>query len=79
MKTLAVDLPDDLAHELSAQAEARGTTESAILRQVVGDYIARTPPPREGSFLELAGDLIGCVEGPGDLSFNKKHLDDYGR
>ena len=79
MKTLSVDLPDDLAHELSAQAEAHGTTESEILSEAVGDYIARMPPPRKGSFLELAGDLVGCLEGPGDLSCNKKHLDNYGR
>jgi hypothetical protein len=28
----------------------------------------------EQSFLEAAGDLIGCLEGPGDLSTNPKYL-----
>ncbi len=27
------------------------------------------------SALEAAGDLVGCVEGPGDLSTNKKYLE----
>jgi len=35
--------------------------------------------PRPGSALELAGDLVGCVEGPGDLSTNPKYMEDYGR
>ena len=35
--------------------------------------------PTPGSALELAGDLVGCVEGPGDLTTNPKYMEDYGR
>jgi hypothetical protein len=28
---------------------------------------------------ELAGDLVGCVEGPGDLSTNPKYMEGFGR
>jgi hypothetical protein len=31
------------------------------------------------SFLSLAGDLAGCVEGPADLSSNPEHLHGFGR
>jgi hypothetical protein len=31
------------------------------------------------SFLEVAGDLIGCLDGPGDLSTNPKYFESFGR
>ena len=31
------------------------------------------------SALEAAGDLVGCVEGPEDLSINKKYLEGFGQ
>ena len=34
---------------------------------------------RNVSASELAGDLIGSVEGPEDLSTNKKHMRGYGK
>jgi hypothetical protein len=34
---------------------------------------------RQGSCLALAEDLVGCVEGPGDLSHHKRHMRGYGR
>lgn len=44
------------------------------------------PPPygeaeeaEKPSFLALAGDLAGCVEGPADLSSNPEHLHGFGR
>jgi hypothetical protein len=33
----------------------------------------------QGSCLELAKDLAGIVQGPADLSFNKKHMRCYGQ
>jgi hypothetical protein len=35
--------------------------------------------PAAPSFLSLAGDLAGCVEGPADLSSNPEHLRGFGR
>lgn len=32
----------------------------------------------EQSFLEAAGDLIGCLDGPGDLSMNPKYFEGFG-
>jgi predicted transcriptional regulator len=79
MKILSVKLPDDLARELTAQARSQGTTKSEILREALAAFLAKTAQPEEGSFLKRAGDLVGRLEGPGDLSYNKKHLADYGR
>jgi hypothetical protein len=79
MKTISLKLPDDLDRELSTRAEREGTTKSALVREAIEGYLSRDSGGPRGSFLELAGDLIGCVEGPGDLSYNKEHLKDYGR
>ncbi len=35
--------------------------------------------PTPGSALELAGDVVGSVEGPGDLSYNPKYMEGFGR
>jgi Arc/MetJ-type ribon-helix-helix transcriptional regulator len=79
MKILSLKLPDDLAQELSAQARSRGTTKSEVLRQALVDFLAKAPQPDKDSLLDRAGDLVGRLEGPEDLSYNKKYLDDYGR
>jgi hypothetical protein len=68
-----------LAQELSAQARSRGTTKSEVLREALAGFLAGAPRPEEGSFLDRAGDLVGRLQGPEDLSYNRKHLDDYGR
>lgn len=79
MKTISLKLPDDLDKELTSRAEHGRTTKSALIREAIEGYLAQAPSPRKGSFLELAGDLIGGLEGPGDLSYNKEYLKDYGR
>ncbi len=79
MKILSLKLPDNLAEELTVQARSRGTTKSEILREALVDFLAKAPQSDKGSFLDLAGDLVGRLEGPGDLSYNKKYLDNYGR
>ena len=79
MKILSLKLPDNLAEELTVQARSRGTTKSEILREALVEFLAKAAQPDKGSFLDLAGDLVGRLEGPGDLSYNKKYLDNYGR
>jgi metal-responsive CopG/Arc/MetJ family transcriptional regulator len=79
MKTISLKLPDDLDKELTTRAEHKQITKSALIREAIEGYLAQAPGPRKGSSLELAGDLIGSVEGPGDLSYNKEHFKDYGR
>jgi hypothetical protein len=37
-------------------------------------------PEQPRSALEVAGDLVGCLEGgPSDLSINKKYLEGFGQ
>ncbi|HEX6903736.1 MAG TPA: CopG family transcriptional regulator [Thermoanaerobaculia bacterium] len=80
MKTISLKLPDDIDQQLTARAESMGTTKSALIREAIQDYLSQEEQgPGEGSFLELAGDLIGSLEGPGDLSYNKDHMNGCGR
>jgi ribbon-helix-helix CopG family protein len=79
MKTISLKLPDDLERTLTAKAERDGTTKSALIREAIEAHLSREAGRPAGSFLELAGDLIGSLEGPGDLSYNREYLKDFGR
>jgi predicted transcriptional regulator len=78
MKTLSLELPDELDAKISAIARRRQSNKSQIVRNALDAYLAKEAPPQEGSALELAGDLVGSLEGPGDLSHHDKHMRGYG-
>ena len=79
MKTVSLKLPEDLAAQLNAAVRGQRTSKSAIIRLALEDYLRRKGSEvRKGSVLDLAGDLVGCVDGPADLSFAKEHMESYG-
>ena len=57
----------------------RGQSKSAVVREILDEYLSQGKPAAEVSCLDLAGDLIGCVEGPGDLSTNPRYMSGFGR
>ena len=80
MKTISVTLSKMLDAKLTSAAKQQGTTKSAIVRAALTHYLARNAEPPPASFAALAKDFIGCVSGgPPDLSYNKKHLEGFGR
>ncbi len=79
MQSMSLKLPESLAAKLAAAARQRGRTKSAVVREILAEFFASDRRVRPGSCLELAADLAGCVEGPGDLSFNKRHLREFGK
>ncbi len=80
MKTLSLKLPDALAAKLAAAARKRQATKSVLVREALEAYLSNGGRPQPGSFLDLAGDLIGSLDsGQGDLSHNPKHMKDFGR
>ena len=79
MKTLSLKLPDALDRELTSHAESQGTTRSELVRKALVNYFASNSAPPVQSALALAGDLVGSLEGPSDLSTNKKYLKGFGR
>jgi hypothetical protein len=79
MKTLSLKLPESLFAKLTSAAGKRGESRSVLVREAIETYITGDNHAPEGSCLDLAKDLVGCVNGPVDLSFNKKRMRGYGQ
>ena len=80
MKVLSLKVSESLDRKLSAVVKRRNMSKSVVVREALEQYLDESHEVRGGSFLELAGDLVGCVkDAPADLSVNPKHLDGYGR
>jgi hypothetical protein len=76
MRILSLKLPPSLSVKLERAAKQRGQSKSAIVRTALEQYLNGERPL---SALELAGDLVGCAEGPEDLSTNPKYMEGYGK
>jgi len=85
MKTISLRLPDGLHARVEREAKRKRCSKAAVVREAVERSLQARPrangkqSKRPRSFLEAAGDLIGCVEGPGDLSHNPEHMQGFGR
>ena len=79
MKTLSFKLPESLLEKLDSTARKRGESRSALLREAIETVLEGENHISDGTCLDLAKDLAGCVCGPEDLSFNKSRMDGYGK
>ena len=79
MKTISLKLSESLDKQICWEARRRGTTKSKVVRSAIESFIKQRHAKVKGSWLELAGDLIGSVEGPPDLSTNKKYMEGFGQ
>lgn len=79
MKTLSLKVPAETERRLAAFAARRGMGKSAAVRAALEAYLKAEGRSEAGSVLELAGETVGCVRGPGDLSTNPKYMKDFGR
>jgi len=75
MKMLSMKLPVALSVKLERAARERGQSKSEVVRAALEHFLNGERPM---SALELAGDLAGCGEGPGDLSTNPKYMEGFG-
>jgi predicted transcriptional regulator len=78
MKTLSLKLPEELDIRIGAIARQRGSSKSEVVRRALEAYLAGEATPWSGSALELAGDLVGALVGPTDLSYHQEHMRGYG-
>jgi metal-responsive CopG/Arc/MetJ family transcriptional regulator len=74
MRVVSIKLPEDLDDELTEIAKRRNASRSAILREALESF-AKGP---KRSVVSVAGELVGSLRGPKDLSTNPKHLSGYG-
>ena len=79
MKTISLKLPDGLHTKLERTARHQGQSKSEVVRAALERFLNGKRTAAPVSFLEAAGDLIGCVEGPGDLSTNPKYMEGFGK
>jgi plasmid stability protein len=79
MKTISLKLPDGLHAKLERTAKQAGQSKSDVVRTALEQFLNGKRAAAPVSFLEAAGDLIGCVEGPGDLSANPKYMEGFGK
>jgi metal-responsive CopG/Arc/MetJ family transcriptional regulator len=75
MKILSLKLPPGLSVKLERAARQRGKSKSEVVRAALEQFLKAERPM---SALELAGDLVGGGEGPGDLSTNPKYMEGFG-
>lgn len=82
MKTISLKLPPGLHAQLDRAARQKKQSKSDLVRTALEQFLSRRErrpkSKRELSALELAGDLVGCIAGPGDLSTSKRHMEGYG-
>jgi hypothetical protein len=79
MKTVSLKLSPRLNAKLDRAAKQRRQSKSEIVREALEQFLNGPPVgKRPLSALELAGDLVGCAEGPGDLSTNPKYMEGFG-
>lgn len=77
MTTISLKLPDALAARLDALARRRRVSRSELVREAVTALVEGSRA--EPSVDDLAGDLVGSLEGPGDLATNERHMRGFGR
>jgi hypothetical protein len=77
MRTVSLKVPDDLEAALDAEARRLHVSKSELMRRMLAKSLRKTKGGE--TFGERAGRLIGCFEGPGDLSTNPRYMRGYGK
>ncbi|MCX6546225.1 MAG: ribbon-helix-helix protein, CopG family [Acidobacteria bacterium] len=75
---MSLKVPDVLEQRLARLAESRGASRSGLIREALERFLDEGSAHPD-SCLARAADLIGSVEGPADLSHNKKRLEGFGK
>jgi predicted DNA-binding protein len=78
-KTISLKVPDALHKKLERFAKKGRLTKSDLIRTAIETYLNGEEDKVPVSFLAAAGKLLGCVEGPGDLSTNPKYMEGFGK
>lgn len=78
MKHVSLKIRDELHAKLVRLSAERGAAKSDVIRDALESYFAGANGVKV-SCADLAGDLIGSLEGPVDLATNPKHLRGYGQ
>jgi metal-responsive CopG/Arc/MetJ family transcriptional regulator len=75
MRVVSLKLPDHLDRALTRMARERRATRSEVLREALETFARGS----DRSVTTAAGDLVGSLTGPRDLSTSPKHMAGYGK
>lgn len=75
MRTVSFKLPEELDNALSDLARRRKSSRSAIVREAL-EGLATSG---RRSVTAVVGGLVGSLDGPRDLSTNRRHMSGYGK
>ncbi|MCG8456921.1 MAG: ribbon-helix-helix protein, CopG family [Holophagales bacterium] len=78
MRTISSKLPESLYGDLAAVSAREGISRSELIRRALGEFLARKDLPERVNALTRLEGLVGCLEGPEDLSTNPAYLEDLG-
>ena len=76
MSIMTLKLPETLRRDLEAEAQRRGITKSAVVRDCLEAMLRRKQAKKRVSCLDLVGDLVGTQPGPRDASVNGRYLEE---
>ena len=79
MRTVSLKLPDSLHDQLAAAAREQGKSKSTVIREALTAFLNAETALPSVSCLDLVHNLAGCLNGPRDLSINRKHMTGFGR
>jgi hypothetical protein len=74
-RTLTIRLDAETARLLEQESKATRRSKGEVVRRALRERLRRRRP----SALETLTRFVGVMEGPADLSVNKKHLRHFGR
>ncbi len=79
MRTISVELPDDLFAQFERAAKARRVTKSGLVRETIKNRLWEQLPAGNVSCYDLACYLPGSLKSqPEDLAGNQKHMGGFG-
>ena len=80
MKTVSIKLNDAVANQLHRTAKRMRSSKSVVVQKALKAFLSTNGHKYDGgTCAELAGSLLGSLEGPGDLSFNPKYMEGFGK
>jgi hypothetical protein len=80
MKTISLKVSETFDRKLTLAARRHRWSKSQLVRAALDEFLLPSRSRPTDFFLKHARDLMGIVDGgPGDLSTNKRHLQDFGR
>lgn len=74
MRSTSIKLPRNLEELLDRLARSRGVSRSTVVREAIAAYVV----DRSLSATAAAGELVGSLDGPRDLSTAAKHMRGFG-